>query len=324
MRKTAFILPILFMVVLQLTCSKEEGPVSPPSPQNEINKGTISGLLMGDGKLVPKRSYAGFAVEIYQAGNLLRIATTNSEGRFEFAELDTGSYEIKSKADFGYENIAYASDIFFVSDTFLIERDLVFDSIKYDFSSIKVGNSYTYLARDIWACVFGTDTLESIIEISITASMFRGDTTLFFFSGTQDYTYLGSSICFWTPPDSHYVLSGYFKDFNNQVSCIINSEGGEALSRCFRGFHIYDGSDEMKQFLGVIYVPIEIEYGIPFEVKGEYYETLYMNYYFPQNGSTDKKYHFSHQLGTVYTRRWGYWGNTGAGGPEITLIDFDF
>jgi hypothetical protein len=105
---------------------------------------------------------------------------------------------------------------------------------------------------------------------------------------------------------------------------VITGDGGAALSKCFKGIHIFDNSDEMKQFLEIIYAPIEIEYGILFEVGGEFYETLYINYYFPMNGSSDKKFNFSHQLGTIYSKWWYYGGNSGSWGPEITLIDFDF
>jgi len=270
--------------------------------------------------LVPNKSYESFEVELYQNSILLQTDTTDTTGYFSFAGLDAATYELKATANFGYENIAYANDIFVLTDT-LLEKALLLDSLKYDFSKIRVGYNYTFLARRICAGIFGTDTMLSQIEITITDSYLIEDTLFYDFTGDQYYSTFPDCYAI---PDSHYVLTGYFKDYNNQVICVINGDGGAELSECFRGIHIYDGSDELKQFLEFGGTPLEIEYGVLIEINNQQYETLYMNYYFPMNGSTDTKYNFSHQLGTVYSKRWSYMGNHGAGGPEIILVDFDF
>ena len=192
-------------------------------------------------------------------------------------------------------------------------------------SIVEQKRKHTHLTRDIWSCTNGRDVIESIIKIEIKSSQQIGDTIFYYFSGDQDYLDSGALNCYYSKPDSHYVLNGFFRDFNNQVRCIISSSGGRELSFCFRGIHLYDESSELIQFLEVFNdARLTIENGILFEVNGEQYETLRLNYYFPMNGSTDKTYNFSYQLGTVYSRSWHYGGNSGAWGPEITLIDFTF
>ena len=161
----------------------------------------------------------------------------------------------------------------------------------------------------------------SQIEITITDSYLIEDTLFYNFTGDQYYSTF--SDCY-AIPDSHYVLTGYFKDYNNQVICVINGDGGAELSDCFRGIHIYDGSDEINQFLEVGSPPLEIEYGVLIEVNDELYDTFYLNYYVPMVGSTARRYNFSSQLGLVYSKLWFFMGNHGAGGPEIILVDFDF
>lgn len=237
------------MGTLLLSCSEEPTPVSltPPS----VKEGTICGYLRGDGRLVPNKSYGGFEVELYQNSILLITDTTDITGYFSFADLNSEAYELKATTDFGFENVAYANDVFVLTDT-LLEKDLLLDSLKYDFSPIKVGNRYTFQAARKATCWFETDSLISLIEITIMDSQQIGDTLFYYFNGIQNYTWFGSNICFITPPDSHYIINGYFKDHNDQISCVVNSERGQVLSESFKGIHTYDGSDEIMRFMDMI------------------------------------------------------------------------
>jgi len=285
--------------------------------------GTLVGSLKGDGRLVPNRYYGGFEVGLYQQGNVLKTDTTDPTGFFSFTDLDTGTYEIKATVDFGYENIAYASDTYIVSDTFF-EKDLLLDSLQHDFSPFHLGGSYIYYLEGLLDGAWSSE-MASTVEITITNVQQTNDTLFYFFEGENrlEYSLYDPIIC--NLEDSISVISGYFKDYNSQVTCVVTEGNGCFFASIFKAVHIYDGSVETNNFLSLYswlsYDPETIEFGVPFEINNEQFETLYLNFNFAFMGRSI--YQFSDDLGVV--TRSDIQGSTNhLSRYKLTLVDYDF
>lgn len=323
MTRIAIILSFLLLGTLLLTCSEEPTSVS-PSPLSVKNR-TISGYLKGDGRLVPNRFYGGVEVGLYQQGNVLKTDTTDTTGFFSFTVLDTGTYEIKATADFGFENIAYANEIFVLIDT-LLEKDLLLDSLKHDFSPFHFGGSYTYYLEGLLDGALSSE-MASTVEITITSVQQTNDTLFYFFEGENrlEYYLYDPIICNSFLEDSISAISGYFKDYNSQVTCVVTEGNGCFFASIFKAVHIYDGSEETNNFLSLIswlsYDPETIEFGVPFVINNEQFETLYLNFNFATMGRSI--YQFSDDLGVV-THSDIQGGTNHLSRYKLTLIDYDF
>jgi len=284
--------------------------------------GTLVGTLKGDGRLVPNKPYSGIEVELYQNSILLQTETTDTTGYFLFTGFDAETYEVKATVDFGYENIAYGSEVVTVGNS-LVEKDVILDSIKYDFSPFHLGGTYTYLLKALWDGS-SIDSMKSMMEITITNSQQIDDRILYYFVGEHRLEYsLFDDICQWE--DSIYVIGGYFEDFNSQITCYITEGNDCFFNDVFKAVHIYDGSEETNNFLSLFSWlssdPQTIEFGVPFEINNQQFETFFLHFYYVGMGRTT--YQFSDSLGIVYRSDVGFMGNL-LSVYTLTLIDFDF
>ena len=125
-----------------------------------------------------------------------------------FADLEAGKYKFKSAVNFIYNNVAYADDYFTISDT-LLEKDLLLDSVKFDFCPLRVGNEYTFFAKYHGP----TGDKEQIIKITIINSGSSGN---YYFDGIENSS-TGS-----------VQFTGYFKNVNSLFLCVV-SGGVEEL-----------------------------------------------------------------------------------------------
>jgi hypothetical protein len=276
---------------------------------DSYSQGIITGLLRGDGRLVPNRKYGGFQVDLLQNGNIIYKDTTNEIGQFTFTGLWLGTFQLKATADFGNENIAYANDIYKLTDT-ILAKDLVLDSVKYDFCNINVGNKYTFFTK----YQSPINYVERNTKISITHSNSSGENIYYYFDGIE-----------MTSTDS-ILFTGYLLDSNSQVNCTIvsgGSWGADALRLRFRAVHIYDGSNEMNEFLvlGNSGNPT-INYGDLIIVKNQSFSTLSMYKYYSYPPQESIKYNFSPELGLVFSE-WTLEYN-GYTIESIALVDYNF
>lgn len=278
---------------------------------DSFSQGIITGVLKGNGRLVPNRKYGGLQVDLLQNGNTIYKDTTNEMGQFTFTGLWPETYQLNAIVDFGNENIAYANDIYILTDTILV-KDLLLDSVKYDFCQLHVGNEYKILGK------FQSDISyrEDIINIIITDSSSYVDSIYYYFDAVA-----------FAATDT-IEFTGYFNDSNSQIRCITSGCWGcwpaRLLSLQFRAVHIYDGSDEMNDFLKIRNNErLTIYYGEPLVVNNQSFSTLSIYKYFISTNETIK-YNFSPELGLVYAAYGIAIPNYYHEGWSITLVDYNF
>ncbi len=295
---------------------------------NIIGKGGISGFLRGDGILVPNRGYNNFIIKLYKDGDLVNIDTTKNGGNYRFDNLIIGNYELESIADFGYENISYGKELVKLNNTF-VEKDITLDSLKYDFCRLRIGGNYTFSTSDYEYGLYPGDCYRkylSIITLTIQDSISNGDTILYHFQGEQVYT-TRENTCDPNIRDSIYMISGYFISYNSYTKCIVQSNGADELAY-YRGIHIFDGTEETKNFLK-FNVPggweSQILFGDPFIINSQQYETL--NIFLPIDIGGHVNFNFSYDLGTVfaeYHTEFISMSSNYSNTKKITLSDFSF
>ena len=314
-------------ILLMIGCTEEPTTVQNPPPPPF--SGELKGVLRGDGILVPNNGYKNIVINLYKDATLVNSDTTDGLGNYSFFDLGPGNYELNSIADFGYENVAYAHEFVIISDS-LVEKDIILDSLKYDYFPLKVGGRYTFYTRDIDGFFDGggpqtySNEYESNLTISIIDSQRIDGVIYLYFQGEQ--TYFNIIHEQGIPPDSFYILEGYFESRNSYVNCTIFGNGGVELRDYFKAVHIYDGYPITKEFLGIPHPSItpSVEFGVLVEINNQQYETLQYQFDDPAYSESHTKYNLSPILGLIYFDEFRAAGSLLISyyGIKIQLIDF--
>jgi hypothetical protein len=111
---------------------------------NNPETGNLSGIVKGDGYLVPNDPYDSTLIRLYKNDIFYDSTRSDVNGEFSFSKVVTGQYTLKAEREFPFENFAYGNEIIDINTDNDEYVEILLDSIKYDYFPIFESGTFEY------------------------------------------------------------------------------------------------------------------------------------------------------------------------------------
>jgi hypothetical protein len=142
------------------------------------SKPKIFGIIMGDGKVLPRKPVAEARIYIYDQDSLIAESVSNASGLFYLNNLQAGTYRLEIKKYFEFENFAHTS----VTIEYKGEQDLgtiFLSNVHDDYFPLKIGCRWLYDCSSYSKYDLGGNWTDYKLSITIQDTCSSKDTTYY-------------------------------------------------------------------------------------------------------------------------------------------------
>jgi len=223
---------------------------------NNLETSNISGVVKGDGYLVPNDPNDNTLLILYKDGAIYDSTRSNSNGEFSFSNVVTGQYTLKAEREFPFDNFAYGNNEIEINSDNNEYIEVLLDSIKHDYFPIKPGMriEYFYKYRQ------GTPSCESYTRFIDRTIIFNNtvekeDTIYFYFDKIDSGIYVEQLEFCGEENDTTIIYNNIqfcYKQINGQIFGGYNPIILGGSDDTMQGYHIYPSTQDIQNIAVMI------------------------------------------------------------------------